>query len=700
MRFMTMLTGLVLVVAGGSVGSAPDPVAAPANPYKGMQERDAVFEFTQQPKVEKQGEKWVVTFASKAKCDATVAILDKDGKIIRHLASGVLGKNAPAPFQQNSLSQKIEWDGTDDAGRKAPGECRARVSLGLKPRFERNIGWDPYFMAAGSGGCQLPEFSGNTKQFVVGRDNQGALYVLGTPNYGGYVGRVFAKDGKYLRTFWPPPAKDVEKLKTFGYRFAKTVWGDQVLVSEDRNGPLLYKGDGRRDGRSVPLPDHGKVMFGAADVAGYKMEDKPAQLPTPKLDWNAEGFCTGHFLRMAANRTGEEVYVGYLHNPGLIRIDGRTGKVDKTWYPEGGLTKVSEVCIGPEGHVYISSGSSGYGQFITRLDRTGKPVPFAGDSVPLPRGTRWEGGGGQYGPMEGKDIYGGQVCPPALGKYQGEIRSLWTGHFGHSNVHERGMYVSPKGCILHAVQRPSVVRAFKYGVPKDAPQDKERVFESYVAVWDNDGKLLTANAVGDMQNGHGVAMDADGNVYAALGGRVPAGQKTYEGIVDEALSASTWGSYGSLLKFHGGASFPLGKAHYGKSVPAGAAKVEGGRGRVTAVEGAQWMYGGLVCQTADECTCHNVRYDMDYFARHWLPANQLYSVIVLDANGNRIARLGRYGNVDDTEEDVKAGRDGLRFCWPRALCVSDGALYVADAANRRILKAAISYHAEHVVPIP
>jgi hypothetical protein len=60
-----------------------------------MQEREEVFEFTQKPAVTKEGDKIVISFASKGKCDATVSIVDKDGKVIRHLASGVLGVNAP-----------------------------------------------------------------------------------------------------------------------------------------------------------------------------------------------------------------------------------------------------------------------------------------------------------------------------------------------------------------------------------------------------------------------------------------------------------------------------------------------------------------------------------------------------------------------------------------------------------------------------
>jgi hypothetical protein len=65
--------------------------------------------------------------------------------------------------------------------------------------------------------------------------------------------------------------------------------------------------------------------------------------------------------------------------------------------------------------------------------------------------------------------------------------------------------------------------------------------------------------------------------------------------------------------------------------------------------------------------------------------------MVIDANGNRIARIGRYGNVDD---------EGIRIAWPRAVTASDRAMYVMDYGNRRILQAALSYHAEETVPVP
>ena len=58
---------------------SPMTLAADAetNPYGGRQERAEAFAFAQKPAVSKKGPGYVITFASKAPCDATVAIVDK-----------------------------------------------------------------------------------------------------------------------------------------------------------------------------------------------------------------------------------------------------------------------------------------------------------------------------------------------------------------------------------------------------------------------------------------------------------------------------------------------------------------------------------------------------------------------------------------------------------------------------------------------
>lgn len=191
---------------------------APLNPYRGAQPRQEVFEFAEKPSVKREGAKWVIAFASKGRCDATVAILDKQGKIVRHLASGVLGPNAPWPFQQDSLVQRIEGDGLSDSFEKAPEGCRVRVSLGLKAKYELSMACDPY---------DLPQRGKNAQEdpTYVGSDAQGNVYV-GAVNRGACQGYVFDRQGKYLRTFCPIPAAEVE---TSGLELATTEWGEKTI---------------------------------------------------------------------------------------------------------------------------------------------------------------------------------------------------------------------------------------------------------------------------------------------------------------------------------------------------------------------------------------------------------------------------------------------------------------------------------------
>lgn len=73
-------------------------------------QRKEVFEFTKKPKLVTSKNSASISFAVKDYCDVTIAIENADGKIIRHLASGVLGKNAPEPFVKDSLEQTIIWD--------------------------------------------------------------------------------------------------------------------------------------------------------------------------------------------------------------------------------------------------------------------------------------------------------------------------------------------------------------------------------------------------------------------------------------------------------------------------------------------------------------------------------------------------------------------------------------------------------------
>jgi len=157
-------------------------------------QRKEVFAFTQKPSFARSGDRTTITFAVEDYCDATVAIEDADGGILRHLASGVLGPNAPEPFRRNSLKQSLVWDGKNDKGEYIDEREQAlvRVSLGLKPQFERTLFWSPKKKEPG------------TPFLPVSAAPEG-VYVLdgGTE---GYQIRLFDHAGNYVRTVHPPPA--------------------------------------------------------------------------------------------------------------------------------------------------------------------------------------------------------------------------------------------------------------------------------------------------------------------------------------------------------------------------------------------------------------------------------------------------------------------------------------------------------------
>ena len=126
-------------------------------------------------------------------------------RIVRHLASGVLGPNAPAPFQKDSKTQTIVWDGKDDRGRYIDDKdsLTVRVSLGLRARFERTLFWSPYKRLR----------QGSARWGFVGTQAGLPTPRIAAAPEGVYVFegrgvdhlRFFDHHGRYVRTVYPPP---------------------------------------------------------------------------------------------------------------------------------------------------------------------------------------------------------------------------------------------------------------------------------------------------------------------------------------------------------------------------------------------------------------------------------------------------------------------------------------------------------------
>ncbi len=156
----------------------------------------AAQSFTRKPSAVRTGDKVKIEFAVSRETDVAVYVLDAKGKVVRHLAAGVLRKNAPGPLKPG-LSQSVEWNMKDDFGKPAAGgPFKVRIALGLGAKYDRIVMDDPLSF-------------GSIRSLAVGPG--GTLYIrmsTGTnwPNGTGEVMVALNRDGSYRRTIMPFPA--------------------------------------------------------------------------------------------------------------------------------------------------------------------------------------------------------------------------------------------------------------------------------------------------------------------------------------------------------------------------------------------------------------------------------------------------------------------------------------------------------------
>lgn len=200
--------------------------AADADEFK--IKRQEIFEFSEKPTLSMKGDRAEIAFAVKGYCDVTIAIENAQGKIVRHLVSGVLGDKAPPPLVKNTLQQKVIWDGKDDKGAYVDDKTnlKVRVSLGLKANYERDLYSEP------------------KKRY------QSEACLMATAPEGVYVydGRVldhlrlFDHDGTYKKTIYPFPADQLANVKGL-HRFKFPQDGLELPLREGfHQGTLLSSG--------------------------------------------------------------------------------------------------------------------------------------------------------------------------------------------------------------------------------------------------------------------------------------------------------------------------------------------------------------------------------------------------------------------------------------------------------------------------
>lgn len=214
--------------------------------------------FVRPPTASKTAQGVQIEFETNMPTDVTLAIVGPDGKIVRHLASGMLGPNAPEPFQKDKLSQRLIWDGKDDRGKPVPsGNYKVKVSLGLEASFDGFIGYNPQ-ITSGIAGLTV--------------DRKGELYVFNVISniHGGdgtTVCQVFDRKGRYLRTIMPYPANlPEEKLR--GLRRLELPDGSKVPFIFQGETRSLYPGVGNIPRQRPLVTRDGRLVFVAIQEYG------------------------------------------------------------------------------------------------------------------------------------------------------------------------------------------------------------------------------------------------------------------------------------------------------------------------------------------------------------------------------------------------------------------------------------------------
>jgi hypothetical protein len=215
--------------------------------------------FTEKPRAVPAGKQVRITFAVDRAADVAVFVQDEEGKVVRHLAAGVLGPNAPKPLRPNSLRQSLVWDGRDDAGEAVPGGTyTVRMGLGTTAKFEKNLGQDRQWL-------------GNIRAMAVNR--KGEVFVLCSRGI-----CVLDRAGKYLRQIVPAPRSlPVSKLEgrrpvelqdgtvyfQRGYELPGAQVGSMALTPD---GELILPGPSRYARNLTVIGTDGSVRSDAFDT--------------------------------------------------------------------------------------------------------------------------------------------------------------------------------------------------------------------------------------------------------------------------------------------------------------------------------------------------------------------------------------------------------------------------------------------------
>jgi DNA-binding beta-propeller fold protein YncE len=352
--------------------------------------------FNTKPAATRDGDKVKIGFAVSVPTDVEVAVLSADGKVVCHLAAGMLGgKNPPPEPLKAGLVQALEWDGKDDFGKPAAGgPFKIRVRAGMKVAFDGFISSTPHLFTCIRG---------------MTTDAQGNVYLLNqSMSAGGWPFdlRVFDHQGKYLRTLMPYPA-GLKKEEVAAFQAVATADGAYVPRNFQSTWPRLYPTEvgslrlatGIVDGRLVLADDEFQRLFrlrasdGGPAGAGFEESVWPKG-KAPELFGSAALAVSPDGKTLYATGVGKPAGGGQKAHPehpdgaiykvaldkvgqGVEKFvvvglpEGYKEQPKRGWAPKWAGAAMRDIATDSQGSVYVCDGAAG---MVRKFDPTGKEL--------------------------------------------------------------------------------------------------------------------------------------------------------------------------------------------------------------------------------------------------------------------------------------------------------------------------------------
>jgi DNA-binding beta-propeller fold protein YncE len=353
--------------------------------------------FASKPTAKKAGGEVEISFSVTGPTDVSVAIVNAEGEVVRHLAAGVLGSPSapstssgqagsgqgkpPEPLKAG-LSQTLEWDGKDDRGRPASGgPFKARVSLGLRPALDGFIGFDP---ASYNPLRTIAPYA--VRALATGQ--KGEVFVF--YNFGARESwavatscAVLDRKGKYLRTIVPYPAGLAEnELK--GLR--------RIEVENGLRIPFIYQKD------KNPGVGRGRSLLPVAAEANERNNMTRTHRAVAAGDGRLAFIGTPVFKPLGKQGT-RAVFV--INADGSVPPDG----VIKTAFDKGVLS--ATLALSPDGKTLYAAGLHKTREPVNTVYRFGwkdsAPQPFVSSGLKGPEGVATDSRGNVYVADRGND---------------------------------------------------------------------------------------------------------------------------------------------------------------------------------------------------------------------------------------------------------------------------------------------------------